>query len=516
MNTILYIKHKNELIDFCKHNKRNFLYGAGFYGKMFKDFLEENGIEIEAFLVTHKKNEIYCNLPVFCASEMIPFLDDSCGIILSLSSEFHKEILGQFCFPCPVCCVKTGRVTLWHDMRGFSFLKKMQHEYGEPLDRHIEDGQKIIISQVEFTYGDVIWSTAFLRELRRNLPKSKITMVVNKNMMSLLTDCPYIDEVIPFPLSYSCGDLTIDEVFKRTQDFCKQQISQFDVAFLPRLLPINPCDLWENVFVCMASGARIRLAHAIVDSNVQKIMARKFKRYFSCLVLHDTGEHETKRMLSLLPACGLTVEKEQMELWLSDADKAYAKKYIFQEALVKEKTFIALGVVGTNPARSWSPQLYNDLIRKISKKYSFVVFFICGGKDAVEAARIISNGVQDSCFDLSGKTTLTQVAAIISCCDMYIGSDTGLMHMAAAFGKPIIEISYSLPDAPETFGSHPVRTGPWCVPNVVLRPPYGLDECKCICRKKYAHCINLISPKEVFLAFESLFDSISRENRFRK
>ena len=88
-------------------------------------------------------------------------------------------------------------------------------------------------------------------------------------------------------------------------------------------------------------------------------------------------------------------------------------------------------------------------------------------------------------------------------CDLYIGSDTGLMHMAAAMKKAVIELSVALPRCPLTNGSNPARMGPWGVKAKILMPKKALDNCKDICKYPFSHCINTITPKEVV---EALFD----------
>ena len=166
-------------------------------------------------------------------------------------------------------------------------------------------------------------------------------------------------------------------------------------------------------------------------------------------------------------------------------------------------------MVGSVEKRSWSPEKYSDVFSFIAQKYEEVVFVLCGGTDAVDAAKIAQQYVGNKCIDITGKTSLLQVAAVISKCDFYLGSDTGLMHMASAFCLPIIEISASIANSPEYWGSSPTRTGPWKVPAIVLRPDKGLDDCRYMCNKKYAHCINQITESEVEAAIEEMICLVS-------
>ena len=81
-----------ELIDFCKKNKRLYCYGAGRYGKVVHQFLSEQNIQLEGFLVTTLDEKNQCSdLPIKSIRDMFP-LDDDTGIIISVRDAYHAEI----------------------------------------------------------------------------------------------------------------------------------------------------------------------------------------------------------------------------------------------------------------------------------------------------------------------------------------------------------------------------------------------------------------------------------------
>ena len=92
----------------------------------------------------------------------------------------------------------------------------------------------------------------------------------------------------------------------------------------------------------------------------------------------------------------------------------------------------------------------------------------------------------------------------MSHCDLYVGSNTGLLHYASALGKPSITIYSELEDGDPMDGDAPERMGAWQVPHINLIPPAGLDGCHGVCRKRYSHCINQITPRQVVEAMRSL------------
>ncbi len=60
-----------------------------------------------------------------------------------------------------------------------------------------ENWEKILVVRLD-VIGDMIWTTAFLRELKRNCPASEISLVVRTGIYPLIKDCPYVDKFIKY------------------------------------------------------------------------------------------------------------------------------------------------------------------------------------------------------------------------------------------------------------------------------------------------------------------------------
>lgn len=505
MLNILYLDYEDDVIYFCKKHKSIYLYGAGDFGRIYYEYLVHHGVDnIKGFLVTKKIEKIYCGIPVYEMLEYQHRIGNDCGIILTLSRKYHDEILENNNFHCELGFCDDSMIQVFSIDRMFQLLERLSQNKLASRVGNVYDGQKILVVQVEHTYGDIIWSSGFLRELRANFPNSHITMIINLKMLNLFSRCPYVDEFIGFDLKRGADDVCSEKDCEYVMDFCNNKNFDFDVVYLPRLLPCSLQEIWENIFLAIASRAEIRVAHMTVHEDHMKKIFNKFDKYFTAIVKHEIGEHEALRNIMLLSKNGVAIKRDEMELWLNEGDISYAQRALNLIEHPKNKMLFAVGLVGSNPARSWPPEKYNRVFKKISTYYPNVIFVLCGGLDGICAAKISQKGIENNCIDLVGKTSLVQVAAIVSQCDAYIGSDTGIMHMAAAFKKPIVELSHSLPDAQDTCGSHPVRTGPWRVPGIILRPPHGLGKCHCVCGKRYAHCIDLIKVEDVYCAVEKM------------
>ena len=99
-------------------------------------------------------------------------------------------------------------------------------------------------------------------------------------------------------------------------------------------------------------------------------------------------------------------------------------------------------------------------------------------------------------INLVNQTTLRETAAIIDACDIYLGGDTGLMHIAAALKKRGVVISCHPIGADEDHANSPKRFGPWKSPMQIVRPR-ALPGCEHGCNREDAHCIREISVEDV-------------------
>jgi ADP-heptose:LPS heptosyltransferase len=93
--------------------------------------------------------------------------------------------------------------------------------------------------------------------------------------------------------------------------------------------------------------------------------------------------------------------------------------------------------------------------------------------------------------------------------DLYVGNDTGTMHLAAAAGCSCVEISPHPMDGDPGVGTSPVRFAPHGVPAIVLRPSTGLGACNRQCTAGGPHCIDVITVDDVWEAAQQLSPALS-------
>jgi heptosyltransferase-2 len=117
-------------------------------------------------------------------------------------------------------------------------------------------------------------------------------------------------------------------------------------------------------------------------------------------------------------------------------------------------------------------------------------------------------------IDLVGQTTLRQTAAVLEQCDLYVGNDTGPLHIAAAAGTPVVVVmSHPLGGDP-TWRYSPDRFGPRGVPSRIIRPE-PVPPCTTYCRSGIAHCILNVPIDQVTRAIHDLWPEMEDHAKFR-
>ena len=166
-------------------------------------------------------------------------------------------------------------------------------------------------------------------------------------------------------------------------------------------------------------------------------------------------------------------------------------------------------VVGVNPgafygsAKRWLSERYATVLdRLIDERQASVVIF--GSPNEVAIAEAIQSGMRSRPVILSGRTELSELIAMIACCDLFLTNDSGPMHLAAALRVPTLAI----------FGStDEIATGPMSPAAVVLNKrvecsPCLLRECPIDHR-----CMTRITAEEVVQQAFRMIDASRSSSR---
>ena len=187
--------------------------------------------------------------------------------------------------------------------------------------------------------------------------------------------------------------------------------------------------------------------------------------------------HEKFYYLELLRRVGWLEQMPEVpwiELKISAEKKAKAEGFLEASGAQTGRIRIAVGAGASyGSAKCWPPERFAGALNKIADANDAeVILFGTAGEAAVSTA--ITAGLRRKPVDLTGRTPIADLPALLSQCNLFIGNDSGAMHVAAAVGLPVVAV-FGPTDPNGTMPVTPkctvVQEKPYCSPCFLRRCP---------------------------------------------
>lgn len=363
-------------------------------------------------------------------------------------------------------------------------------------DVEIKNIGKILIVRLD-AIGDLVWTTPLFRELKRNCPTASIDIVVRPQNFDLVENCPYIDDIY----TYECdvyGDVSSSDYIKveaKVKNYIDVNFKnkEYDLVILPRAIYCNSG--FDSIIFSFLINSRYRIARSHSLNGFQRGSSALLKKYFSAFAEVVKPQHEVEQILSLGEIIGCKIASKNTELWIDERND-----FVLD---LLSKYYVVVGLQGSLDNKNWDPVKYRHVFKEIYRRHSNITFVICGDKKVEDAAEIAGREC-NNVINMAGKTTLKKLQLIVSKSIGYLGSDTGLAHIAAAFDKSAVVISTHIKNGYDMSAMAPKRVAPYGVDNIVLEIPKGNRMCVDECIENKASCINTIAEDRVIDAIEDI------------
>lgn len=327
--------------------------------------------------------------------------------------------------------------------------------------------------------GDILHTLPFAAALRQRYPKAKITWLVHPQFAGFVPDAPTIDEVLYFDkvkfnkLGFG-GKIAY---FKEMHALLHSK--HFDLV-------IDMQGLFKSAVLAAISGCDNRIGYAEMREGsglISKAISGSHRK-----------DHVIERYLDVARYLGAKVEGlDDVRFPMPDLTKETEAV----KAKLEEKGYAGGAYVVMVPGARWETKVwpvehYAALAKMIAAEGKYIV--LAGGPDdAAKGAAIKQQAAVEQVIDLTGQTSLRELAALIKDCAVYISADTGPLHFAAALKKPLVAMyGPTLADRTGPYGSDKA--------SVLLSPA------KCAgCLKKHCddwHCMYDITPDMVYKIYQ--------------
>ncbi|HMK48462.1 MAG TPA: lipopolysaccharide heptosyltransferase II [Thermodesulfovibrionales bacterium] len=338
--------------------------------------------------------------------------------------------------------------------------------------------------------GDSVMTLPAIRSLKKALPDSRLSLLVKPWVSPVFEHNPFIDEIIPYGDEYRSffGRLRLSRRLSK-KGFCGAVLLQ---------------NAFDAALITLLSGIGNRVGYSRDG--------RGFLLNTKVPVPQDADRtHQIYYYLNLLKQAGI------------EAEYAYPYIYLLADERLQARTIlgqIKRPLLGINPgatygsAKRWFPDRFSEVASWFIKDTggSVVVF---GGQAESDISEEICRDLElekfaeqkypynflgEHLLNMTGKTTLRELIAFISECDVLVTNDSGPLHIGYGVRTPMVAI----------FGStDPVLTGPppeaEGVSHVVIKPDIPCSPCfGRVCSKNDMECMYAVTPDDVYFGIKKL------------
>lgn len=322
--------------------------------------------------------------------------------------------------------------------------------------------------------GDMVMAQTLFKVLKKTYPDASLDVLAPEWTRALLARMPEVNEAISMPLGH--GQFQWRERRSlgkqlRTQGYTRTYVlpNSWKSALVPFFAGIKHRTGWRGE---MRYGLLNEVR--VLDKARYPLMIERFM----ALGLPDGAE-----LPKPYPLPELVIDHDSLQQVLS------------RYQLTTEKPIVALCPgAAFGPSKRWPADYFAEVAQTVLARGQQVWLF--GSKADQELTAVIQEKTHQACVDLAGKTSLAEAIDLLSLAQVVVTNDSGLMHVSAALGRPVVAL----------YGSTSTEFTPPLGERVKV-VKLGLDCSPCFkreCPLKHWRCMLDLKPAMVVAAMDEL------------
>jgi heptosyltransferase-2 len=356
---------------------------------------------------------------------------------------------------------------------------------------HLKTINKILIIGPSWV-GDMIMAQSLFIVLKQDNPNVQIDVMAPTWSSALLERMPEVTDIIDMPLGH--GQLQLKERYQLGKSLRNHDYNQ--VILLPNSLKSALVPFWAKIpkrtgYIGEMRYGLLNDIHSL-DKNQ---LTMTVQRFVALAYSRDTILDDKQIKLANIPFPNLVVKRANIEYAVS---KFYLNlPFKFSNKKEKNKPILSLCPGAEyGPAKQWPAKHYAALAKK-KLEQGWQVWIFGSQKDR-DFATEINHFLDQKAVNLCAKTDLSEAIDLMSLSSAVVSNDSGLMHMGAALGVPIVGIYGS---------SDPTFTPPLGKHTTVQSLNLDCSPCfKRTCPLGHTDCLENLLPEQVAISLDSLLE----------
>jgi len=283
--------------------------------------------------------------------------------------------------------------------------------------------KRILVVRPHDQLGDFLLATPVLRALHKSFPEAVIGIIVRDYFADAVKYHPYVDRVMVF---YKNG---FHWTLKRIYSLWRELYHKWDMAIV---LSSESHSLTSDLLSILSGAKYILGSSGFVFSGCTR-------NFFYNLISPnpESGKHQSERNLDIVRYIGADTDDLSEIVHVTDLEKSVVRKD-FKELYNNGKPIIGIHIGANKVENRWPIKYFSRLAQTIHDKYNFKIALFWGPKEENLHKEFLK---YISFHPIEIKpTTLRNQAIHFSLCDVVVCNDTGVMHLCAAVGTPLVAI----------------------------------------------------------------------------
>ena len=253
--------------------------------------------------------------------------------------------------------------------------------------------------------GDMALTTPALAELRAHFRKAEIAVLAPAAPLEILREHPAVDRLVPLQGRRLPPDL----------------VGRFDLV-----IDFTPDEALRGALLARRTRARLRAGFR--SAGRQACFSLRGARA-------DGRKHIVDLNRELLESLGVPASGTGPALYLSDEERASAQARLASRGTAAPRVAVHPG--GHHPSQRWSPERFAELITSLTERCGAACVVVAGPGEG-DLARRICAATPDAIP--AGELSIREMMALFASCDLFVGNNSGPLHVAAALGVPTVSV----------------------------------------------------------------------------
>ena len=342
--------------------------------------------------------------------------------------------------------------------------------------------QRILIVKPS-SLGDVVHTLPLAHAIKRTYPSCYIGWIVQQNFRAILDHDPALDEVIPISIPSTSDPQAPRGAWlaaaKATYKTIRRLRSEFKQAPYDVVLDLHASFRSGLLALTNPGGVRFGFSDA-------KELNTRFQH--ELIVPKPDRPHAVDKNLAFSERLGCSALPEDFRVFSSESAREKVRRFLVQAGKTKPTRLVYANPAARWETKFWTVDGWTKLADLLIEETGAVVVF-SGSPADVPYIESIRERMKNQPLIAAGKLSLSEAVALVEASDVYVGVDSGPMHIAAFTDTKVVAI----------FGpTDPAKVGPYGSGHVVLSASW----LECLsCRKRscnHPRCMEELTAETVF------------------